>query len=357
LATEDTEKSNMCKHISIALIFLLSLQVAAVEHPTITELLDRYAETQAKLNSFVIKYEDTGEADINSSLAQGKVRPSKSGEIRFDSERVALRTKRWGYITPDDFITQDEAMYISSLWDGESYFSYSRGGSDPLGRAIIYNERHDSWNKTPISRGYSGHELMGFFFGDDERIDLVLQQADEISVREKLERVGEAQCYVVDATARGGKYTVWIDPEHGYNIAKAMVQKKEGGWFYGKRLPEGANMISSLKNVRFEKINDVWVPIEADIERTQKIPKSKTLPKGFFEEGKLHHKRTEVVLNPDHDALGSFVPDDILNGARVQVGNNTTIQYTWQNGQVVGAKGRVIMDCRPKNPEKVKVKG
>ncbi|MCX5638924.1 MAG: hypothetical protein NTX52_14705, partial [Planctomycetota bacterium] len=60
-----------------------------------------------------------------------------------------------------------------------------------------------------------------------------------------------------------------------------------------------------------------------------------------------YYKRTEIILNPDHDALGSFVPDDIRNGAKAYKVDVPGITYTWQDGRVVDATGKVFIDCRP----------
>lgn len=49
---------------------------------------------------------------------------------------------------------------------------------------------------------------------------------------------------------------------------------------------------------------------------------------------KWHHKRTRMTLNPDHDALGSFVADDISDGTKVKVLGYPRI-YEWQNGRPI----------------------
>ena len=75
---------------------------------------------------------------------------------------------------------------------------------------------------------------------------------------------------------------------------------------------EDEKILASLENVRFEKIDNVWVPMEVDesVDRTWAKDKD-------FSRQKVHHERYEFVLNPDHEALNSFVPDDIPNGAKV----------------------------------------
>ena len=200
-----------------------------------------------------------------------------------------------------------------------------------------------------------------FFSGDEERVDsILLHQPDAVSIRDKMEQAGGTECYVIDAETKHGKYSVWIDPEHGYNIAKAVVQRQENDLFYGRTLKKEEYDFCSLKNVRFEKIDGIWVPMEFDTDLNRNVDFGKQInpkwPVRLSSEQKGHHKRTVVILNPDHDKLGSFVQDDIKNGALVLV-VGVEGKYKWRDGKVVDENGRVIIDCRPKNPEKVKVKG
>ncbi|MCK4292049.1 MAG: hypothetical protein KAY65_02545 [Planctomycetes bacterium] len=76
---------------------------------------------------------------------------------------------------------------------------------------------------------------------------------------------------------------------------------------------------------------------------------------GVFVKDNYHYKRTKIVLNPDHNKLGSF--DDPLenpsndpeltNGTRV-LKNYLPIEYIWQDGQVVDENGRVVIDSGSK---------
>lgn len=47
---------------------------------------------------------------------------------------------------------------------------------------------------------------------------------------------------------------------------------------------------------------------------------------------------TEFVLNPNHDALRSFEPDFIREGALVRI-RGTEGKYEWRNGEVIDEKG------------------
>jgi len=108
------------------------------------------------------------------------------------------------------------------------------------------------------------------------------------------------------------------------------VQRAKGDLAYdNKRVKTG--MSFSLKNVRFEKIGNVWVPMEADMQQAEDNGSKTT---------KWHHKRTEMALNPDFEALKAFAADDIPEGTKVIFkGQDDKTEYTWQDGHPVEKGG------------------
>lgn len=336
----------MYKYIAFAVICFVPLQLSAAEHPAALELLDRYAETQDKLrSSFIIKSEATG--IINGYMKGGAHRAkdmkrSSFTELRFDGDRICNRIRTWGDNLP-------KTSYMSSLWDGNCCSRYTRwySGIPDHGRIFIGKVGDDTRKKGMIPIGYGGHEILGIFFGDYEWVDSVLRQSKNISVRDRMEKIGTSDCYVIEAVVKNrGKYTLWIDPQHGYNIAQATVKKGENAILYGQAPKKiKVKVLNSLNNVHFKKINDIWLPKEADIELDRRWVN------GDFASEKYHYKLIEITLNPDHDALGSFVRDDVRNGTEVILEGVPGITYIWQNGKVVDEKGRKV-DYKTNEPAK-----
>jgi hypothetical protein len=320
----------MRSNMIITLYYLLILTEIAVGSPNASELLQKFAETQDELKSVIIKSEDS--IEINLPRPEHKFYHSNEFRLDGNGNRANLRTYTWGILQPgEDFLQRDEAAYNSYLCDSKQFVNYSTDTDPDLGRCIITRDktRYNNQLKTMLPRAVDGHEAIGYFYGDDERMDTVLRKADTISVRDKTERIGDSDCYVINAMTKCGEYTVWIDPQHGYNIAKATQQRKEGDIFNNNPLPKGQYTFSSLSNVRFEKINGVWIPMECDIEAAG------NLGEGIIFKQMTHHKKTEVVLNPDHDKLGSFIQDDIKNGALVLIVGVDGITYKWQDGEPI----------------------
>ncbi|MBC8218503.1 MAG: hypothetical protein H8E73_08565, partial [Planctomycetes bacterium] len=308
-----------------------------LKHPTALELLDKYAETQNKVQSFIAETVSLGEFVSSNPEYKGEKRYYRIlSEIRSDGEREYALSYTWNNISsPGEVKSKHEALSLSNLWDGKLSFSYVRDTRSDRGEVII----NRSAKKPPHRRRYAA---MGYLCGDDIRVDFILRKADTISVRDKTEQISGSECYVIDAEANRGKYTLWIDPKHGYNLAKAEVLRQEGDLYRGQPIPTKGTLSSFLENVRFEKVDGVWVPMEWDNKLTWNWPD--------YNLKSVHDKRTAITLNPDHEALGSFVQDDIKNGARVYLAPVILIQYTWQDGKVVDKEGNVVLDCMPKKP-------
>jgi hypothetical protein len=288
---------------------------------TVSDLLQKYRATQDRLQSFIAKAESTTK---RTGITQEPSSPGKQVcEFRFDGERVSHRVRFWHSL----IATEDKPAYKSFLWDGERFIKYTQMAEGIDSRAFI--SKGSNRKKEMIAAEYRGAPLMGICAGDYERIDTILATADNISLREKTEKVGDVECCVINAATNRGIYDVWIDPEHGYNIAKVEVRRKKGDFIHDLGRAE-SSMSFSLENVRFKRIDGIWVPMEADIRQTEDNMGKVT---------RWHHKRTKMTLNPDHNKLGSFVADDIRDGTKVSFPGVYGAEFKWQNGKVIREDG------------------
>ena len=226
-------------------------------HPTAIEMLDKYAQAQDKLKSVIIKSEIS---DQGYSPRRGQAEQFVFSELRLDGERSCLRTRKHKKLNSRG-VPIDEGYCWVRLWDGQTYF-----GLDPSHLRIrTGKEGRDYADETVGGPGNRGHEVMGYFYGDirpEERVDRVLRQARSIRVRDRLERVGRSRCYVIEALSERGRYTLWIDPEHGYNIAQAEVFRdaRQCDAVFPESWKGKMKMAyASLSNVQFKKIEDVWL--------------------------------------------------------------------------------------------------
>ena len=316
-------------------------QKAEPNHISVKELLAKFAEAQKRCESYIIRSETIlqGESRHNliPSIKRGTTYKQKYlNEIRSDGQKSYFFEKTWGEFPDGQVIENEPDEYNCWLWDGKSRYEYQRSnkqaGNDVL---FLAQEGTKNANGDWILYYDKGKYTRGFFDGSTERIDNDLKNAQNISVQQKIEVINGAKCYVITATSGNSMCNLWIDFEHGYNIAKALVQRSNG--VVGKTNTKSID--TYLRNVRFQKIGDEWVPVEA--EYGYKI----TFNEGGYTKGDCKYKVHEYKLNPDHQKEKSFDTDFIRNGARVSLVGVRSIRYIWQDGKVIDQDGKVIIDC------------
>ncbi len=303
---------------------------------TVSVLLERYAGTQDKFqSSFIIKSRSTAVGSTNHPLNKT---PDKTefrmyeDEFCYDGRRQSLKASQW--LNLDSIPAKNPSIedktynYLRLLWDGTTSYSYAWDNyseSNKLGTVIL--DRSDKYKPSGMDFMPRGAEF-GRFSGDVKRIDEVIRQCSQVSLRKEMEKVNQTDCYVIDAIVKGGKYTIWIDPEHSYNISKALIHKEKGSQAWGRELDNEMKIESKFEVLKFEKIDDIWVPMEENLDGILEWSG------GHYSKGTTHVERTSVILNPDHDALSSFALDDIKNGARCLM-QGLKVDYLWQDGKLV----------------------
>ncbi len=323
--------------------------------PTAGELLDKYAKALDSLMCVVIKAETTSEGgyafdrDWQDPLVRGTRFRGKTfnrSEFRTDGKSLHSRDYDWGNISPDRLsVPAHQPSYRCHNWDAGEHYQHRREVNVPDRPGVVLLHKPD------IGFGFSRNGplsyLMGYNLESDERLDSILRRTESIAVRPKTQRIGGSDCWVIDAKTDSGRITVWLDPAHGYHPACAEAELAPGDLAYGRPLSKGWARRTRLENVRFERIEGLWVPMEAEVTQSRLYGgNNRSLQK-------YHHKRTMVLVNPDHDALGSFDnplrnpanDPELTNGTDVMLDNKT---YHWRDGNVVDEAGSIIIEGRRK---------
>jgi hypothetical protein len=292
-------------------------QTAAPTVPTPVLLLDRYAQTQDRLQSLLAE----GDSTTHRTAASGESVGTEVSHhcLKTSGERVSHRVSFYdGVLT-----TQEKPGYRSFVYDGQRLIQYRKGLDRRNDRVFVANS---AGGKTRLLiTEYKGAPLLGFCPGDLERFDRILRSAKELSVSTDQQAAGDLQCPILEGQTERGRYRVWIDTEHDYHFARLRVERQAGDVIQDS--PYGAKSMSfSVDNVRFQQIDEVWVPMEADMQLTTDGPPQTV---------QWHYQRTRVVLNPDHDALKSFFPDDIPEDTKVQMADEPSVEYVWRKGSPV----------------------
>ena len=306
------------------------------------KLLDQYQATMSHLSSFILK--DKGScvwdahytADMNQK-ASGHRTVYHSEEFRFDGTRYKLIQKLWGP-WPEDTYLENNPQCRFYLWDGTKAWAYMAdpacgpGTSRP--RASRYLLRTGGVTQADRNDGMLGmatkvYFLLGYFPIGKTRIDLNFRQASSISVRGKTELVDGSSCYVIDAVTKAGRGSIWLDPQHGYLIAKAEYHVKAGDFYNNRIQKTGTVKDFKLYGMRFKKVNDTWVAVAGTLE-THKV----WLPDGYENE-KETQTISEITLQPDFSSMtNAFGLEDVHEGAAVRDEANRDGKFVWKNGKI-----------------------
>ncbi|MBN2589800.1 MAG: hypothetical protein JXA96_08050, partial [Sedimentisphaerales bacterium] len=309
---------------------------------TVDELLGKYKQALESTKSFISKGEftSTHDSELGVDAPDPKLvgMKSKGGtfaicEVRFDGKSRYASEYSWNEPNPPkESRVRDKAdkYLINTFVDGELY-NHSVTMNNNTGAGVAQITKTSS-----SSIGYEG-PFLGDGLAGTERLDTVLESSNNISVRPATEKIGDSECYVIDAQTKYGIVTAWFDTAHGYNVARVKCKGTEGDFDTSiNRLKQGQSAYRDITFENFEDIDGIWVPMEYTYSgNTIWGPDT-------YGKGESHYIRTKFVLNPDHDALGSFdnplknpVNDpELVNGTMVIIGFLNKI-CTWQDGKIL----------------------
>jgi len=328
---------------------LAAVCAAAESMPSASDLLDRYTQALDSTLSFVEHYEKSvtfGYRHYNGQMQDSGIQFVR-GQVRHDGQRLYLQQYRWGRAGGEDY-PKDKPDYSLNILDDREKMAYQhdRVINNPRSSGTVQRRPTRTGHKLNLGKYFGLSYIVGYV-GSDERLDAILRKAYRISVRETTENVRGSKCFVIDADTKYGQYTVWLDPEHGYHPAKVRRWAKGGNYTHGRLLGQGETATTYLDTVRFEQVEDIWVPMEAD-DGCYRV-----MPSGDFVKEDYHYKRTQIMLNPDHDKLGSFADPlfedpsndpELRNGTRIKIGAPETKhswqKRTWQDGKLIDENGR-----------------
>jgi len=325
-----------CLRVLTVSLFLLAGPSGGT--PTAEELLDKYTQALDSLRSIIVKTEVVTQHEYSFSRhyqepglrgVRDKGTSYRREEFRTDGQRIHSRWYTWGHISPlaPSVPKIRPSYHCLNYAGGRLYDHHGRVGLESSGGVVNVNEPDNfKFRGQPLGRGYD--------IESDERLDSILRAAKALSVRPTTVTVGGSACYVIDAQTNWGAISVWLDPAHGWHTARIEAKGRQGDIYWGKPLPPGQVVSSRMENVRFEQVDGLWVAMEMDF-RVNDYYGS-----GSFSRFNRHYKMTDVVLNPDHEALGSFDnplenprnDPELKNGASVRKDGS---RYVWQDGKLV----------------------
>ncbi len=310
------------RYLGVCLVAWATLPSAAASVPSVEQLLDHFA-TNADLyqRSFRVRLESSRIAVIRDQATDGGAQEQREHHAvvcSWDGQRLREQRYSWG-----DFATghvdREQARYESVLSDGDKYIMYIRSTG-------AFKEDLVSYFARPLPEGEAhrmvvadtGNWAWGYFAGQEGgRLDEFLRHAQKALVRPQMEVANGANCHVLEAETRTGRYTLWLDPNQGYNLAKLHYQGS------------GTDMVVS--NTAFARFAEAWVPIRMQWEVG--LASSGNLDVRYHQEIAV----TEFEIDPNHEARRAFAIDDVPEGTEALFlasnGQRVPGAFVWRAGK------------------------
>jgi thiol-disulfide isomerase/thioredoxin len=224
-------------------------------------------------------------------------RPFKNSRKIWDGSMFLFRTK------------------LPSMDRHNAYFSHDKS----LRVTLMQIDKKDSFLDGILGQIGSAHYTQDFL------------GSEQMTLHKQMEEINGHACYVIEAILRKGIIgKFWIDPAAGYNLRKVVAHYELVG--DPPEPPPGVIVIKNtatleyvIDNVVLEQIVGIWFPVAGicDFKET-------------YTDGSSHHskrevRRTNVVWNPDLDALGAFRMD-LPEGTRLSCQDDDN-DYVWRGGR------------------------
>ena len=262
-----------------------------------------------------------------------------------DGDRVDTRTQLTEVFKDE----MKETRFQNVIFGGRSYFYDHYLREDEQLKWLIVN------NETTITflncAGIQARAFAGYMLGDIKPLsDILAEKSSVLKVRPSMENVNGCSTYVLEADTIYGHYTVWMDPNSGYNPRRVVVERDTQNLLAIdtsiKKINSQTNNQLTAVNPRpgrpsFERITEVM-----DIHKIQEIggdfftTAGTTTTTRVYSDGsvKKFHTVCEISMidfNPDfNDIPGIFLPD-VPNGTKVHDDNRPTGKFIWLDGKVV----------------------
>jgi len=244
----------------------------------------------------------------------------------------------------DQISVETKAQY---LLDNEAGYQYGTRLNIPPPYIDVFNS--DRWEIAVTKLGIVGKIFEGYFDGDSlTPIWEVLKEESDLKLRDEMEVIDGYETYVLEAKVPNrGEYTLWIDPNYGFNLRRCVVRRSDNDLFFGKPLntppkqppgPEYGPMqypdikrIVTLDSVRIDNLSENFIPVEGTA--TIYIKESN----GNESTAKYIFKRSEIDFDPDFDKFENAFVLDVPNGTRVRFRDSldSGTSFMWQDGKVV----------------------
>jgi len=243
--------------------------------------------------------------------------------FRQDGERIDLTKRLLSTIDGEE----NPFKISRQIWNGTLFFLRSK--SVKVEKHNAYFTRDKSISNITREVELKDSFLDGIFPGSGgKHYSSAMLESDDLVLQQKMEEVNGHPCFVVESRGKLGHYKVWIDPEAGYNLRKAIIRRGPSDSSEKEKLPSDVIFIPTksfdfvAQNIEVKSIDGVWFPVAGTVEQC--------LVLGDNEASRWQSaaSRGNIIWNPDFDKMGAFRMD-LPEGNRIRNNDVPDKQFVW----------------------------
>jgi RNA polymerase sigma factor (sigma-70 family) len=313
---------------------------------TADELLGKYEQALGRISRvhYLATTQVRSEGDFNfNSLPRLQV---WKFDVARDGERFGASIELLGYASGDPGGPPSQRVASRLMVTDQEYW-YEMYDDDQAPDALAIRPK----GVDPVKRAMraTGEDafLSGLYVDADGTVAGVMRSASSVAVHPKTEEVAGKPVYIMEATGKYGRYTLWLDKE-SYLPLRMTIHKDADDLFGSIRLsrkiipepgctydiplsPEKTRDIV-IDEIQIEKRGNTYVPVGA------KVTSVSAYADGQRTRWQSITSRTAVDLAPDFAALRSFEVD-VPEGTPVrfvdELRQRDRVRFEWRQGKAV----------------------
>ena len=316
--------------LTLLVVFTIVSILSAAKAVDKDYVLEQFVQSTHNMTTYAIHIETKSTWNNNGKLYAPEI---NSWDVIRDSERIDINRKSYVF----DEENKEEIFLARSIWD-QNQFLTRQGEPNPENGPMVLASHNQDRISPLLTSSAGGIFVDGYFEASGEHCGKLLLKTKNVSIDDVMNEIDGNPCYVIRGSTAHGKYTLWIDPEHGFNLRKALVEKGPNDLFYGEPMADvypvggGPNYIGArieINDVNIVKIEGHYIAVSGNMAQTRRKKD------GTWDEITYETKRTNIDLKPNLKSMGAFVMDKIPNGTHVSHLDFKGIRYVWQNGKVI----------------------
>lgn len=248
--------------------------------------------------------------------------------FRQQGEKVDLVQMRSDVVSNEE----KEVFEIRAFWNGSRFVHAQQTPVSGPVTLLVDFSREPRYRNILLAYDMSCSYLDGILY-DMRHWATLLKESGEVTLQDAMSSIDGSACYVLEGRTKDAHYTVWVDPQCGYLMRKAIVRRGQEQPLPSGKQPDIVRASGTLivPSVTLRQIDGKWFPVAGVCVRLTEY-KSAQDGKTIREFVIYTTQRSGVQWNPDFEKLCAF-QISLPNGTAIK-DNDHNQMFQWQADKI-----------------------